>query len=202
MMSSKQHSAAPKQAPLQLRAGRGALSQWVGYTVLRGLGWRLEGEIPDLKRCLLIGAPHTSNWDFVLAMACILAINLKMRWLGKHTIFVPVVRRLFKWLGGIPTDRTEPKTIVENVRRIAEEEGGVVIGITPEGTRKKVVKWKTGFLRLAQSLDCPILMVGLSFSTRRVVIGDLFYPTGDNEADLLQIRAYYDQFDGKYPDQF
>ncbi len=190
------------QVPVQLRASRGRLSRWTGRAFFTLSGWRLVGEIPDVKRCLLIGAPHTSNWDFVLAMASILALNLKMRWLAKHTIFMPGVSWFFEWLGGIPTNRNEPNTIVDKVAGIAEREGGVVIAITPEGTRKKVVKWKTGFLRLAQTLDCPILMVGLSFSTKQVVIGELFTPTGDNDQDLVFIRRYYEQFDGKYPEQF
>ena len=192
----------PDQTPQQLRANRGFISSWIGLTVLRVLGWRIEGKIPDVKRFILIGAPHTSNWDFVLAMASILTIDLKMRWLMKHTAFKPYISWLFHWLGGIPTNRKEPKVIVRNVERIANEEEGIVIGITPEGTRKKVEKWKTGFLRLAMNLECPILMVGLMYPTKRVFLGELFHPTGDNEADLAAIRAYYNQFQGKYPDQF
>ena len=200
-MSEKLPSVEQDQAPVQLRANRGPLSRWVGRTFFWLMGWRLVGEIPDVKRCILIGAPHTSNWDFVLAMASLLAINLKMRWLAKHTIFLPGISWFFEWLGGIPTNRNEPHKIVDRVTQIAESEGGVVIAITPEGTRKKVVKWKTGFLRLAHTLECPILMVGLSFSSRRVVLGELFYPTGDNDADLITIHRYYEQFDGKHPDQ-
>ncbi|MAH73507.1 MAG: acyltransferase [Cellvibrionales bacterium TMED49] len=192
----------PEQVPEQLRSRRGVIPRWIGILVLNLLGWRIEGKIPDLNRSLLIGAPHTSNWDFVIAMASILAINLKMFWLAKHTIFVPLIRPIFNWLGGIPTNRNEPRAVVDRVINIAEKEGSVVIGITPEGTRKKVVKWKTGFLRLSRNLRCPIIMVGLSFSTKRVIIGDLFYPTGNNSADLVAIREYYQQFDGRYPDQF
>ena len=192
----------PDQTPPQLRANRGEFPSWVGLTILRTMGWRIEGRIPDIRRFILIGAPHTTNWDFILAMASILTIDLKMRWLMKHTAFKPWISWFYKWLGGIPTNRAEPKVIVRNVARIAEEEVGIVIGITPEGTRKKVEKWKTGFLRLANNLDCPILMVGLKYPTKRVFLGDLFHPTGDNEADLVAIREYYNQFEGKYPDQF
>ena len=133
------------------------LPRWIGIIVLKLMGWRIEGEIPDLNRGLLIGAPHTSNWDFVIAMASILAINLKMFWLAKHTLFVPAIRVVFNWLGGIPTNRDEPRAVVDHVISLAEKEGTVVIGITPEGTRKKVAIWKTGFLRLARNLSCPII---------------------------------------------
>jgi 1-acyl-sn-glycerol-3-phosphate acyltransferase len=166
------------------------------------MGWRVEGSIPDLKRFILIGAPHTSNWDFVLAMAAILGLNLRMRWMAKHTIFKPGVVWFMEWLGGIPTDRTNPKTIVDNVARIAKREKGVIIGLTPEGTRKKVEKWKTGFLRIAKTLDCPILMVGLNFPSKIIFIGDLYHPSGDNDADLVAIKEYYGQFQGRHPARF
>jgi 1-acyl-sn-glycerol-3-phosphate acyltransferase len=190
------------QTPVHLRANRGAVSRWLGRTVLSILGWRVEGQIPDLKRLLVIGAPHTSNWDFVLAMATILGLNLRMRWLAKHTIFKRGVVWFMEWLGGIPTDRTQPQAIVESVARLARKGKGVVIGITPEGTRKKALKWKTGFLRLAKTLDCPILMVAINFPTKTIVIGDLYHPSGDNNYDLVAIKQYYDQFQGIHKDQF
>jgi len=190
------------QTPVHLRANRGPVSRWLGRTVLSILGWRVEGQIPDLKRLLVIGAPHTSNWDFVLAMATILGLNLRMRWLAKHTIFKRGVVWFMEWLGGIPTDRTQPQAIVESVVRLARKGKGVVIGITPEGTRKKALKWKTGFLRLAKALDCPILMVAINFPTKTIVIGDLYHPSGDNNYDLVAIKQYYDQFQGIHKDQF
>ena len=190
------------QTPVHLRANRGAVSRWLGRTVLSILGWRVEGQIPDLKRLLVIGAPHTSNWDFVLAMATILGLNLRMRWLAKHTIFKRGVVWFMEWLGGIPTDRTQPQAIVERVARLARKGKGVVIGITPEGTRKKALKWKTGFLRIAKTLDCPILMVAINFPTKTIVIGDLYHPSGDNNYDLVAIKQYYDQFQGIHKDQF
>jgi 1-acyl-sn-glycerol-3-phosphate acyltransferase len=191
-----------EQVPHHLRGNRSRLSRWLGRSVLKIMGWRVEGSIPDLKRFILIGAPHTSNWDFVLAMAAILGLNLRMRWMAKHTIFKPGVVWFMEWLGGIATDRTNPKTIVDNVARIAKQEKGVIIGLTPEGTRKKVEKWKTGFLRIAKTLDCPILMVGLNFPGKIIFIGDLYHPSGDNDADLVAIKEYYGQFQGRHPARF
>ena len=190
------------QVPEHLRGNRSRFSRWMGRSVLKILGWRVEGSIPDLKRFILIGAPHTSNWDFVLAMATILGLNLRMRWMAKHSIFKPGVVWFMEWLGGIPTDRRNPKMIVDNVARIAKREKGVIIGLTPEGTRKKVEKWKTGFLRIAKTLDCPILMVGLNFPGKIIFIGDLYHPSGDNDADLVAIKEYYSQFQGRHPARF
>jgi 1-acyl-sn-glycerol-3-phosphate acyltransferase len=135
-------------------------------------------------------------------MATILGLNLRMRWLAKHTIFKRGVVWFMEWLGGIPTNRTQPQQIVERVARLAQKGKGVVIGITPEGTRKKAAKWKTGFLRIAKSLDCPILMVAINFPTKTIIIGDLYHPSGDNHYDLAAIKQYYNQFQGIHKDQF
>ncbi|MDA0795412.1 MAG: 1-acyl-sn-glycerol-3-phosphate acyltransferase [Proteobacteria bacterium] len=198
-MQHHQYPACPDQVPPHLRGNRGFFSRWFGRTVLNLFGWRVEGTIPDVERVLIIAAPHTSNWDFVFAMAALLAINLRVRWLGKHTIFKPGVVWFMEWLGGIPVNRADPKGIVEAVVDLSKKEGGIVIGLAPEGTRKKVVKWKTGFLRLADTLDCQILLFVFDFSGKRMVIGDLYQPTGDKEADLAFIMTYYKQFIGKNP---
>jgi len=201
-MTKKLPAVSQDQVPMHLRGTRNAFSRWLGRSVLKALGWRVEGTIPDLKRFILIGAPHTSNWDFVLAMGCFLGLNLRVRWMAKNTIFKPGVTWFMEWLGGIPTDRNNPKMIVDNVARLAEKENGVIIGLTPEGTRKKVVKWKTGFLRIANELDCPIVMIGVDYPKKIITVGELFHPTGDNDADVATIREYYGQFEGKFPEQF
>jgi 1-acyl-sn-glycerol-3-phosphate acyltransferase len=190
------------QIPKQFVGKRNKFSRWLGVTVLKVLGWRIEGTIPNQKRLIVIGAPHTSNWDFILAMGTILGLNLRMRWMAKHTIFKPGITWFMEWLGGIPTDRNNPRMVVDHVARLAEKENGVIIGITPEGTRKKVDKWKTGFLRIAEALDCPILMVGLHFPNKIITLGEVFYPSGDNDSDLLTIKHYYEQFRGRHPSQF
>lgn len=190
------------QIPKQFVGRRNKFSRWLGVTVLKILGWRIEGKIPNLKRLIVIGAPHTSNWDFVLAMGTILGLNLRMRWMAKHTIFKPGITWFMEWLGGIPTDRNTPRMVVDHVARLAEKENGVIIGLTPEGTRKKVEKWKTGFLRIAKALDCPILMVGLHFPNKIITLGEVFYPSGDNDSDLINIKNYYEQFRGRHPSQF
>jgi len=201
-MNSKTVIASEEMTPVHLRAKRSVLAQKFGRTILRIMGWRVVGEIPSHERILIIGAPHTSNWDFVLAMAAILALNLKLRWLGKHTIFKPGVRWFMDWLGGIPVNRGQPESIVDNVARLVEQDKGIVIGLAPEGTRKKVEKWKTGFLRIAEAIDCKIFLVGLDFPSKRIVLDQLFQPTGDYDADIATLQAFYRRYQGKYPDQF
>jgi len=133
-MTKKQVSVSQDQTPVHLRANRSAFAQWFGRTVLDVFGWRVVGELPNLERVLVIGAPHTSNWDFVYAMAAILGLNLKLRWLGKHTIFKFGVTWFMNWLGGIPVNRGKPESIVENVARLVERDKGIIIGMAPEGT--------------------------------------------------------------------
>ena len=175
-MSKKPLIVFEEQCPEHLRAGRSAFAQWFGRTVLRVLGWRVEGQIPNLKRLLIIGAPHTSNWDFVLAMGAILGLNIRLRWLGKHTIFKPGVVWFMEWLGGIPINRSQPQDIVGNVAKLVERDNGIVIGLAPEGTRKKVEKWKTGFLRMAEATDCTIFMIGLDFPKSSLCLGIFLSP--------------------------
>ena len=201
-MTKKQVSVSQDQTPVHLRANRSAFAQWFGRTVLDVFGWRVVGELPNLERVFVIGAPHTSNCDFVYAMAAILGLNLKLRWLGKHTIFKFGVTWFMNWLGGIPVNRGKPESIVENVARLVERDKGIIIGMAPEGTRKKVEKWKTGFLRISTALDCPLFLVGLDFPNKLIVLDQLFYPTGDNDADIATLKAFYGKYTGKYPDQF
>ena len=191
-----------EQCPAHLRANRSALTRWIGRTFYRSIGWNLEGSLADAERLLVVAAPHTSNWDFVFGITAVLGINARIGWLGKHTIFVPGFGWFMRWLGGILTNREQPEDIVQYVADLSNREEGVAIGLAPEGTRAKVSRWKTGFLRIAKLLDCPILLISLDFQGKHFIIGDLYQPTGDSEADLAAIKSYYSGFQAKYPDKF
>jgi len=156
-MSDKPLVVSEQQCPEHLRANRSAFAQWFGRSVLKLFGWRVEGQIPNLQRLLIIGAPHTSNWDFVYAMATILGLNIRMHWLAKHTIFKPGVRWFMEWLGGIPVNRSKPQHVVANVADLVERERGIVIGLAPEGTRKKVDSGKMAFCAWLRPLAAPYL---------------------------------------------
>lgn len=192
----------PADIPANLRAGRGRLAKWFGATVLRLGGWRVVGEVPDLERIMLCAAPHTSNWDFVWGMAAILKMDCQVRWLGKHTIFFCGTRRLLRWLGGIPVNRDNPASLIADVAALAEREGSIAFAMAPEGTRKKVDKWKSGFLRISQAADCQIVLAGFDFPSRCLVIGERFTPDGDNDADIARIKQCFSRYSGKKPEQF
>lgn len=201
-MSKKVTPVSQDQCPEHLRTNRSALTRWFGRTFYRSIGWTLEGKIADVERVLIIAAPHTSNWDFVYGITAVLGINARVRWLGKHTIFQFGLGIVMRWLGGIPVNRDKPDAVMGYVDAAVEKDKGVVIVVAPEGTRKKSKKWKTGFLRIAEKNNCKIQMGALDFPTKRIVLGDMFEPTGDNEADIAAIIKYYGQFKGRYPDQF
>lgn len=201
-MSEKVVPVSQDQCPAHLRTNRSPLTRWFGRTFYRAIGWELEGKIADAERVMVVAAPHTSNWDFVFGILVILGINARVRWLGKHTIFKFGVTWFFRWLGGIPVNREQPDEVMGYVDAAVEKDNGLILVMAPEGTRKKVTKWKTGFLRIAKKNKCVIQLGALDFANRRIVLGDVFEPTGDNEADIAAIIEYYSQFAGRHPDQF
>ena len=188
--------------PERFLAQRNRLLSYVGTCLLSVTGWKVTGQIPDMKKLLVILAPHTSNWDFVYGMAMVLSLKMKIYWLGKHSIFKKGVTRLLKSLGGIPVNRNDSKNIINDVLDIANREGGILIGLSPEGTRKKAEKWKSGFLRMAQSMECPILLVAIDYPSKEISFRELFYPTGDNQRDIEYLKKYYKDFMGKIPEHF
>ena len=184
------------QIPERLRGKRSILLRKIARFGINISGWTIKGMVPDEERIVIIAAPHTSNWDFVLAMLAIFGLNIKLRWLGKHSIFKPGFKIFFKWLGGIPVYRDNPSNLIDNVVKIVKKEKSIVIAMTPEGTRKKVKRWKTGFLRIAKQTHSKILLISIDAPTKSIEIGKIFNPTGNSEDDLAFIQKYYSSFRG------
>ncbi|HSP06655.1 MAG TPA: lysophospholipid acyltransferase family protein [Acidobacteriota bacterium] len=178
------------------------VSRLLGSGVLRIMGWRIRGEFPEVSKCVAIAAPHTSNWDFIVGMAAKLKLNLSASWLGKHTIFFWPLGILLKWLGGIPVDRASARGVVDGVAELFRRRKAMILALSPEGTRKRVEKWKTGFYRIALTAGVPIVLVSLDYATRTVEIGPLMNPSGDLAKDLQEIGKYFSASRGRYPDQF
>ena len=184
-------------------ANRPKIVQWFGRTLQKVSGWKVEGEIPNLKKFILVGAPHTSNWDFVHALILIWAVDLKLNVLAKHTLFeIPFLKNILSGIGGIPVDRKNPQLVVDEVSKLTEKDGGVIIGLTPEGTRKRVEKWKSGFLRIAEQTDSKIVLIGIDFDKKICSFSGFFEPTGDNEQDIKFIKNFYKNFKPKIPNNF
>ena len=188
------------QIPEQFRASHPILLQKIGKFFLTITGWKFKGDIPRSDRIILVAGPHTSNWDFLLALAFIFGLNLNVLWIGKHTLFKNGFSKIMRILGGIPVDRASPELLMNEVSHIVKKQQGVIIAISPEGTRKKVERLKSGFLRIAKTTNSQILLAGIDFESKLIHLGKLFQPSGNTESDLLNVHNYFRQFKGKRPE--
>ena len=163
--------------------------------MLRTCRWEFTGnERVDLDRFVLIAAPHTSNWDFVLAMTVRWAVGLDFRWIGKHTLFRWPFGGLLRAIGGIAVNRDHHQGLVASAISLFESLPRLMLVITPEGTRSRINRWKTGFYHIAVGANVPIVCAYLDYSRRTVLFGAPFYPTGDVEADISLLQRSYEQY--------
>lgn len=177
-----------------------AVTRWIGETLLRLIGWKIIGQLPNVKKVIIIGAPHTSNWDFVIAMGSMLSVGLKFSYMMKKEAFFWPVGWLWKKMGGIPIDRSKKNDVTQQMTDWFNANDNVMLGITPEGTRKKVDRYKKGYLRMAYAADVPVFLIGLDGTNKHVVLDKIFELSGDIEKDNAAIKAYMDaNFDGVNP---
>lgn len=181
----------------QLPRRGNALLPSFGRAVLDAFGWRVVGTLPDRRKFVIVVAPHTSNWDFVFGAATMLALDLHIYWIGKHTLFREPLGRVMRWLGGVPVDRSSPKGVVEQIVDAFQRTDQMVLAITPEGTRKKVTHWKTGFHRIARGAHVPIVPVFIDYDRRTIGIGPAFETTEDVDADVKAIRIFFENIRGR-----
>jgi len=165
-------------------------------------GWKVRGAVPPgLLKYVMIVAPHTSNWDFMVGLAARSILRLKIKYVAKKELFRFPFGWLFKKLGGYPVDRSKNSNFVDAVVDIFKSRQEFSICITPEGTRSYVPKWKTGFYYIAVKAEIPIIMVGFNYQLKEVVLEPPFYPTGNVEKDMEFILTYYRKIPGKYPEK-
>ena len=181
------------------QAKRPTILNLIAKTVLNFTGWKITGKLPNEKRIVVVCAPHTSNWDFIFGMILVLAIDIKVKFLAKKSIFVPIFRILLNKLGGIPVDRDNPELLVQKIANYSKNNEGVLIAVTPEGTRKKVTKWKTGFLRIAKISDSIILPLGIDYPSKTFTLEKVFNPTGENEKDIIALKFILKNYIGRHP---
>jgi 1-acyl-sn-glycerol-3-phosphate acyltransferase len=175
--------------------------QVLAIIVLKIFGWRRAGVVPDAPKFVMIAAPHTSNWDFPMGLAIILAFKVKMYWLGKEPIFKWPFGTFFKWLGGIPVNRSKSGDVVSQTIQTIKEHERIVMVVAPEGTRKKVNHWKTGFYYIAMGANVPLAMGFIDYLRKEGGFGPTLMPTGNIEADMEKIRAFYRNITAKIPDK-
>jgi 1-acyl-sn-glycerol-3-phosphate acyltransferase len=179
-----------------------SFSRWYGRSMLKLAGWHSEGELPNENKLMFAVAPHTSNWDFLVGLHVMFAMGFKVHWLGKHSMFIWPLKGLFKKWGGVPVHRHSPKGFVEEVAEQFRSHEKLHIAIAPEGTRSKVGKLKTGFLRMAIAADVPVLLASIDYKKKAVVFGDLYHPTGDLEKDERDCYEYFKQFTARNPQNY
>ncbi len=179
------------------------MSLFLARLFLRLTGWQPEGERPEPAKFVLIAAPHTTNWDFPFTLAFARVFNLKILWMGKHTLFKGPLGPIMRRLGGLPIQRHLRKNVVEQtadlLRNAADE---LVITVPAEGTRSRVEYWKSGFYHIARAADVPIVLGYLDYKRKRGGFGAAIKPTGDLKADMDLSRAFYADKVGKYPENF
>jgi len=175
------------------------LSHNLALAILRALGWKLEVTLPDTKKYVLIGAPHTSNWDFVYMLLFRSAIGIKPRWIGKDTFFRWPFGGLWRRLGGIPVNRRSRNSFVDQMVATFQEHDKLILVIAPEGTRSKTRYWKSGFYYIALGAGVPIVMGFLDYARKVGGIGPALMPVGDIQADFVTIREFYADKTGKHP---
>ncbi|MBS3797118.1 lysophospholipid acyltransferase family protein [Pseudoalteromonas sp. BDTF-M6] len=187
--------------PANIPRTHSRFGRWLGTKVLNWFGWQVVGEFPEQGKFVAAVAPHTSNWDFVIAIAVKMHLQVRIRFLGKHSIFVwPLAPLLRKW-GGIPVDRRSSHGVVAQVKTLFDNSDALILGLAPEGTRKYTPQWKSGFLHIAKAAKVPVVPMALDYSKKQFVIMAPLEVGEDIDATLAQVQALFPAEMAKYPEQ-
>jgi 1-acyl-sn-glycerol-3-phosphate acyltransferase len=196
-MTATQQDVVPPLPPSAPRVKPNAFTRWLGRTVLRLGGWRVVGTLPDLPKLVVIAAPHSSNWDGIWGFAAKLALGLEIRVLGKAQLFWWPLGPLLRKLGVIPVDRSRSQGTVEQAVELIRNSPRIWYTLAPEGTRKRVERWKTGFWKIAHGAGVPILPAYFHYPEKTIGLGPLFTTGEDMEADILALREWYRPWRGR-----
>lgn len=177
-----------------------AFATFMGNLVLRLMGWRRAGEVPQSSNMVIVAAPHTSNWDFILLLAAAYSFGVSINWLGKDGLFKTPLGPLLKFLGGIPVDRSQANNLVQTLAAEIEHGQGVNLVVPPAGTRARTDYWKSGFYRIAQATQIPIVCGYLDYAKKEAGLGPAFLPE-EMTKDMDRLRAFYGDITAKFPDQ-
>ena len=193
---------APDGTPVPVRELRGfSITRLIARKVLRAGGWTISGDVPDLPKMVCILGKHTSNWDGVWCVALMFAMDDRpVGWILKDVAYKFPFRTVLRWLGAIPVNRRAPEGFVGQASRKFVEGNSSILCIAPEGTRRKAERWKTGFYRIAQESNAPIILGFLDYERRVGGVGPLIWPTGDYDADMRRIADFYRDIVPRVPD--
>jgi 1-acyl-sn-glycerol-3-phosphate acyltransferase len=183
--------------PEPARTGR-RITPALGRWLLRAMGWRIEGEMPKLPKLVIIVAPHTSAWDFPVGVGVMFALDFRVVFLGKGSLFFFPLGFIMRGLGGIPVDRSASHGVVTELIKRLEHSDRLNLVLTPEGTRSHVEHWRTGFYYIAHGAKVPILPVAFDWESRAVKFGLPFVTTGDLEKDIQQLQGFFAGVRGRH----
>jgi 1-acyl-sn-glycerol-3-phosphate acyltransferase len=189
---------APAQLPPHMPQLRDGWRRRMCRAVLRMCGWSFVGEFPDVPKAVLIAAPHSSWWDGVWGLLLKVGVGADVHFMGKQELFRGPLGSLLRRLGGMPIDRGAAKGVVEQMIDRFRQRDTLWLGIAPEGTRKPVKRWKSGFWHIAHDAGVPIVAAYFNYPDKTIGIGPLFDTSADMEADLARLRAFYAPFKGKH----
>ena len=173
-----------------------------GRFMLGLFGWRIEGTFPDAPKFVLIVAPHTSNWDFPVGLMAKFALRLDVRYMAKRSLFWFPLGLFLRAMGGIAVDRSAASDVAANSAREFARREKLVLVITPEGTRSRVERWKSGFYRIAQAAKVPVVLVVFDYPSRVVRLGPAFQATGNYEADLAAMQSHVKASMARHPERY
>ena len=165
-------------------------SVWLARALLQGFGWRMEGSFPNVAKAVAIVAPHTSNWDFVVGVGAIFALPLRVKFLGKDTLFRWPLRGMMIWLGGIAVDRSRPHGVVAQVVEDFARCGQIVLAVAPQGTRRAGAPWREGFYHIARAAGVPIVPVRFDYARRVIAFGPVLNPSGEVAPEMARLKAF------------
>ncbi len=165
-------------------------------------GWKIRGDWPADPKAVIVAAPHTSNWDGIYMLAAAAYFRVKLGWMGKKSLTTGPFGGIVKWLGCVPIDRSGNHNMVSSMVEAFAARDEMLLLIPPEGTRGLVREWKSGFYHIARSAGVPLIIAVMDYGSRTIRIADLFHPTGDAEADIAAIQAYYQGAAGLRRDKF
>ncbi|MGB8705171.1 MAG: 1-acyl-sn-glycerol-3-phosphate acyltransferase [Gillisia sp.] len=175
----------------------------VNFFYTKVLGWKIEGKIdPEIRKCIIIVAPHTSWYDFLIGALVRKIIALEIHYVAKKELFAPPFGWYFSWMGGIALDRTPKQQKTEAIARLFEKKEILRLAISPEGTRKKITRWRTGFYYIAKKANVSIIMVAFDYGAKTVRFSDPFSTSEDFEEDFKKIAEFYAGVKGKVPENF
>ncbi len=172
---------------------------FISRIILFCMGWKAKGKLPDVPKCVMIAAPHTSNWDFFYTLLIAFQLKAQIYAMGKKSLTTGPFGGIMKWLGIIAIDRSKSNNVVALTIEQFNNSDKLIVIVPPSGTRNKVAYWKTGFYHIACGAGVPICLGFVDYAKKTGGIGPLIYPTGNIDADMKKIRKFYVDLQGKFP---